>query len=161
MRGALSAIVSLSLLLAAQCFAAALTRGPALQLADATGITVTFNTELPSIGQVHFGAMPGPLGSTASELVPTDTLGAVVLELDYDDGFVAFLNGVEIARQNVARAQLNTTLASASRASGLVEHRLVASPGLAIGDNVLAIEVHNVSAASSDLFLSARLRCRG
>ena len=76
-------------------------------------------------------------------------------------GFVASLNGVEFARQNVLAAQDSSTVAGASRERGLLEHRLVLAPpaGLLVaGDNVLAIEVHNVASTSSDLYLSAQLR---
>ena len=84
----------------------------------------------------------------------------LTLEIDFDDGFVASLNGVEISRQNVPLGQTGATLASAAHQWGVVsEHRLVVPPGLLVsGDNVLAIEVHNVALSSSDLFLSARLR---
>ncbi|MFT3710683.1 MAG: metallophosphoesterase family protein [Archangium sp.] len=82
------------------------------------------------------------------------------LELDYDDGFVASLNGVEIARQNVWALQNADTLASADRERGLVQRYAVgprADQLLRDDANVLAIEVHNSSQFSSDLFLSARL----
>jgi hypothetical protein len=88
-------------------------------------------------------------------------LRELTLELDYDDGFVAYLNGVEISRQNVLPAQTSATLAGASRERGVLEHRLVRAPPQALlvpGDNVLAIEVHNVSSTSSDLVLTAQLR---
>jgi uncharacterized protein (TIGR03382 family) len=125
---------------------------------------------------------PQPIGYGSSVIVSNVSLGSEVslytrahftppvalqrlreltLELDYDDGFVAFLNGVEIARQNVLPAQSSSTLAGASRERGVMEHRLVRAPPQALlvpGDNVLAIEVHNVSATSSDLVLTARLR---
>jgi 3',5'-cyclic AMP phosphodiesterase CpdA len=101
---------------------------------------------------------------TRAHFTPGVELGRVrelTLEIDYDDGFVAFLNGVEIARQNVLAGQGSGTAAGASRERGLLEHRLIAAPPEALlvaGDNVLAIEVHNVAASSSDLFLTARLR---
>ncbi len=88
-------------------------------------------------------------------------LRELTLDLDYDDGFVASLNGVEVLRQNVPAAQTPATLASASREAGLVQRFTLAPPAAAIlrdtDDNVLAIEVHNVTASSSDLLLSARL----
>lgn len=82
------------------------------------------------------------------------------LELDYDDGFVASLNGVEVARQNVGASQGPDTLASADRERGLTQRYLVAPRAdvlLRDDTNVLAIEVHNSSGASSDLYLSLRL----
>ncbi|MBL8914881.1 MAG: metallophosphoesterase [Archangium sp.] len=82
------------------------------------------------------------------------------LELDYDDGFVASLNGIEIARQNVWALQGPDTAASADRERGLTQRYLVGPRADALlrdDVNVLAIEVHNASAFSSDLFLSVRL----
>lgn len=118
--------------------------------ASGLGTTVALGPEVTLYGRAHF-----------TPTVALDRLRELTLEVDYDDGFVAFLNGVEIARQNVVAAQNSGSLASASRESGLVEHRLIAEPpvGLLVsGDNVLAIEVHNVASTSSDLYLSARLR---
>lgn len=111
---------------------------------------VNLGTELTLYTRAHF-----------TPAVALQRLRQLTLELDYDDGLVAFLNGVEIARQNVLPAQTRSTLAGASRERGLFEHRLVQAPSqvaLVSGDNVLAIEVHNVSTTSSDLVLSARLR---
>lgn len=111
---------------------------------------VTLGSEVTLYTRAHF-----------TPAVALQRLRELTLELDYDDGFVAFLNGVEIARQNVLPAQTRTTLASSSRERGVLEHRLVQAPPQGIlvpGDNVLAIEVHNVSVTSSDLVLTARLR---
>lgn len=82
----------------------------------------------------------------------------LTLEVDYDDGFVAYLNGQEIARRGVAANQTFKTFAS-SHESGVFEvFRLPnAATVLQPGDNFLAIEVHNTSLTSSDLFLNARL----
>ena len=112
--------------------------------------TVALGSEGTLYTRTHF--TPGVALSRVRELT---------LAIDYDDGFVASLNGVEIARQNVPVAQTNTTLASASHQWGVwPEHRLVIpTEGLLLpGDNVLAIEVHNVALSSSELFLSAELR---
>lgn len=89
-------------------------------------------------------------------VLPPDAYASVTLLIDYEDGFVAFLNGVEISRQNVAAGHDATTRATAPRAAGLTEHRLLATPNLVAGDNVLAVEVHGVS-SSSPLFLNAEL----
>ena len=88
---------------------------------------------------------------------PADVRG-LTLEVDYDDGFVAFLNGQEVARRNVAANQSHLTFATAHE-SGVAE--VFTLPGAASllrsGDNFLAIEVHNTALSSSDLFLEARL----
>ncbi|HML74352.1 MAG TPA: choice-of-anchor D domain-containing protein [Anaerohalosphaeraceae bacterium] len=83
---------------------------------------------------------------------------ALTFTVDYDDGFVAFINGQEVTRRGVASGQNKDTSAAdheASAGSGgnppetidLSSHisKLVA------GSNVFAIEVHNAGIGSSDL----------
>jgi CotH kinase protein/Lamin Tail Domain/Chitobiase/beta-hexosaminidase C-terminal domain/Secretion system C-terminal sorting domain/Divergent InlB B-repeat domain len=83
---------------------------------------------------------------------------AAVLSIDYDDGFVAYLNGQEIARSsNISGTPTHTTLAVPEReASGLppeaypIDKATLANL-LLPGANVLAVEIHNTAAGSSDL----------
>ena len=91
---------------------------------------------------------------------PDDVLQAT-LHMDYDDGFVAYLNGEEIARSFMrpGTPSFNTP------ASGLHEAAIyqgdspepfpVANPKnlLRAGPNVLAVQVHNANETSSDLTL--------
>ncbi len=97
-----------------------------------------------------------------------DGLEAVIFDIDYDDGFVAYLNGIEIARGNLS----GNPPAWDGSADDYTEPRLIneappqrftienAQDLLVEGENVLAIQVHNFGATSSDLslipFLSAR-----
>jgi hypothetical protein len=86
-----------------------------------------------------------------------------VLHVDYDDGFVAYLNGVEIARANIGT--VNVPPAFDESATSYTEPLIVygGKPGTYIiqnyqtllqnGDNVLAIQVHNYGTGSSDLTL--------
>ncbi len=81
-------------------------------------------------------------------------INSLALEIDYDDGFVAYINGQEVARANMPVGQPSfDTLASGNRESGIaVLFNLDGFISLiGIGDNVLAIEIHNVSLTSSDL----------
>lgn len=94
---------------------------------------------------------------------------AALLAVDYDDGFVAYLNGTEIARGNAGEP--GEVLAWDAILDGWHEAVLYAggtpdlmdvNPGLLVsGTNVLAVEVHNNSISSSDftarpfLFLGA------
>lgn len=94
--------------------------------------------------------------------VVTDTalITRALLDIDYDDAFIAYINGVEIARNNVGNpANYNTP--------AFGEHEAVMYNGgnperyeipkstlnscLVNGQNVLAIQVHNTSASSSDM----------
>ena len=89
----------------------------------------------------------------------------LLLHVDYDDGFVAYLNGIEIARANIGIPGIlpeYDELASGNReariySGGLPETFVHPDPSsiLQEGDNVLAIEVHNVASTSSDMSLFA------
>ena len=77
----------------------------------------------------------------------------------YDDGFVAYLNGKEIARDNINGAvRYNSTASSHpdSQAINFVEFPL---PGVSLipGENVLAIQIINQSSGSSDLLCEPEL----
>jgi len=84
---------------------------------------------------------------------------SLVLQMDYDDGFAAYINGVEIGRANL-RADRNN-FAGLARAAheaigerGLTPERFemqAADLPLRTGENVLAIQVHNYFAESTDL----------
>lgn len=83
----------------------------------------------------------------------------LVLRVSFDDGFVAYLNGSEVARDNVPLNQTNTTLASSSQEAGTFEvYDLAAARGaLRAGRNVLAVQGHNSSLSSNDFSLNPEL----
>lgn len=77
-----------------------------------------------------------------------------------DDGFVLYLNGKEIFRENMP----DGTITYATVASGNADERVfptktftLASGDLREGTNVLSVEVHNASLASGDLGLDVSL----
>ena len=91
----------------------------------------------------------------------------LVLSCDYDDGFVAYINGVEIARDNIG-----TPLVWNTFATNVIDAQMLSTTGkyrnykipksiwtsfLSNGVNRLSIEVHNASATSSDLLITAFL----
>lgn len=86
---------------------------------------------------------------------------SMALSIDYDDAFVAYLNGQEIARSgNISGTPTNTTLAEADHEAAMytggnpeafVFDEALVSSLLLPGNNVLAVEIHNVSDQSSDL----------
>ena len=92
-----------------------------------------------------------------------DSVAQAYFHVDYDDGFVAYLNGIEIARNNVdvtLNFPVAATLADANHEAsmyqgGLPEEYIINKSQLQSilvnGKNVLAVQVHNVSSTSSDL----------
>ena len=92
--------------------------------------------------------------------------GQVELVIDYDDGFVAYLNGVEVARRNTGAAQSfpwHSQPAFNAKTAGTAETISlgVASTLLRTGGNVLAIQIHNSDQANGQLYCSATLRLAG
>ncbi|MFN6943519.1 MAG: PKD domain-containing protein [Cytophagaceae bacterium] len=83
----------------------------------------------------------------------------MIFSMDYDDGFIAYINGVEIARENMTSTAYNawaTTYTDPVMSSGGVPGSYTISRGqlreiLVEGTNVLSVQTHNVSAVSSDL----------
>jgi hypothetical protein len=74
-----------------------------------------------------------------------------------DDGLVAYLNGVEVYRFGVAANQTFTTTATdhENKSEGPFD---IPSAALVSGDNVLAVEVHQGSATSSDVVFALELK---
>lgn len=83
------------------------------------------------------------------------------LDIDYDDGFVAYLNGKEVARAQMTGVMpaYNAVAINDREAEiyqgGKPQRFYVPNPQTILqdGENVLCIQVHNVSANSSDLSL--------
>ncbi|MCP4547617.1 MAG: hypothetical protein GY835_14250 [bacterium] len=90
-----------------------------------------------------------------------DNIRQLYLHIDYDDAFVARLNGVEIVRVNIGSGEVewNEAAHSSSEAlmyrGGLPACWCVEDPAalLVPGDNVLAVEVHNSSHGSDLSFI--------
>ncbi len=81
----------------------------------------------------------------------------LVARLLFDDGGVVYLNGTEILRTNVAPGQGYLTPAFATGENSLATNS--ASPALLVtGTNVLAVEIHQQLATSSDLSFDFELR---
>jgi parallel beta-helix repeat protein len=82
------------------------------------------------------------------------------LVIDYDDGFIAFLNGVEVARRAMPAGPANYQTLAASHEAGTPETITLgrAVDLLQAGANILAIEGHNTSSTSGDFSLIPALR---
>ncbi|MEM7014187.1 MAG: PQQ-binding-like beta-propeller repeat protein, partial [Verrucomicrobiota bacterium] len=80
---------------------------------------------------------------------------SLILRINYDDGFIAYINGQEIARRGVSEGRV-----SSHEASGFENIDLEKVP-LLKGRNVLALEGHNTSKGSSDFTLDPVLIATG
>ncbi len=87
-------------------------------------------------------------------------LASLTLKLLYDDGFVAYLNGVEIQRASFAATPAWNSRAGASRNAGSTFSSYDVSGSLNAlrqGENVLAIQGMNSSSSSDDLLIVGQL----
>ncbi|MBJ06409.1 MAG: hypothetical protein CMO40_04725 [Verrucomicrobiaceae bacterium] len=112
-----------------------------------------------------------PMGTTSAyarftfELVEQSTLDALTavnLRLQYDDGFVAYLNGVQVASANAPALPAWNSLATAQRstATGANLDTFSITPfknQLRVGTNVLAIQVFSSGNTSKALLCSPEL----
>jgi hypothetical protein len=91
------------------------------------------------------------------------TVLRALLQVDYDDAFVAYLNGVEFARANIGQPGIRPTY---NESANTAREALIYQGGLPEvfqitniqallqpGENVLAIQLHNYGISSSDLSL--------
>jgi len=96
------------------------------------------------------------------EITDPNNVSQAYLHIDYDDAFVAYLNGVEIARSNIGQPGI---IPAFDTPADNYDHEAVMYQGgqpekylienvvdyISAGINVLAIQVHNHSTTSSDL----------
>lgn len=97
-----------------------------------------------------------PFELSASQL---EDIASLNLEVIFDDGFVASINGIEIQRYNApATVQYNSLATENHEASGYESFTISnISNLLQEGENVLAIHALNVSLSSSDFIINAKL----
>jgi len=106
---------------------------------------------------------PGYLSVFLRHTFSVPDLAAVdqlILQVDYDDGFAAYLNGVEVARENLSGnpPAFDVRSADSHEAGDPVEYDLTSQKALLVeGANVLAIQAHNYNATSSDLSMIPEL----
>jgi hypothetical protein len=105
----------------------------------------------------------------------TENILELLAHIDYDDAFVAYLNGIEVARANIGSPgdltpywESATTDHEAQMYEGgepILFDLSNFKSALNTGENVLAVQVHNVSSSSSDMsfipFLTLKIATRG
>ncbi|MGL1888111.1 MAG: CotH kinase family protein [Reichenbachiella sp.] len=136
---------------------------------DAQWIDLAFDDSLWGTGNAGFGysddddntVLPDPTTSVYLRknfsIVDLAAINLVYLHMDYDDGFVAYLNGIEIARDQMSGNpplfdQFSDGLHESLLYQGIAPERFEIDVSLLVeGNNILAVEVHNESTTSSDL----------
>ena len=88
-----------------------------------------------------------------------ESIASLALSLKRDDGAIVYLNGTEVARDNLAEGDVTfeTTASNASDDGQNFHDFTVDSSHLEAGSNVLAVEVHQVSTTSTDLSFDLKL----
>ena len=106
-------------------------------------------------------ATPSILMRREFQLADTADITHLIMHADYDDGFIAYVNGIEIMRSdNISGSPLYNAFTTTDREAqmhtggvpeSLLIDRQLMKAVLRNGTNVLAVRVHNASANSSDL----------
>jgi hypothetical protein len=126
----------------------------AVQFAPSTLVAATNGNVIPMLGA------NSSIYSRQSFLVPDPAVIAeLTLRVKYNDGFVAYLNGTEVARRNAPVTPVWNSAATGTNSPALAED--IALPGavalLATGTNVLAIQGLNISAGDASFHLEPQL----
>lgn len=91
---------------------------------------------------------------TASEAAKAN----MIFDLTYDDGAVVYLNGVEVWRVNMPGGAINYLTASSSDSGDNATATTTLANALVTGTNVVAVEIHQRTATSSDISFNLDLR---
>ena len=97
-------------------------------------------------------------------LTDTSKIVQAILNIDYDDGFIAFINNVEIARSNLglvtgdhppfsqfANGQHEAQMYQSGDPEGFIISKKKLSSLMINGSNLFSIQVHNATANSGDM----------
>lgn len=119
-------------------------------------ITTDLSAAMLNVSASAYVRLPFTLADPASVEV-------LELLLAYNDGFVAYLNGAEVARRNAPATPAHDSAALEVRdpSASLTPEAIPLSafrPHLVAGENVLAIHALNASAADTSFYLSPELK---
>ncbi|MGK0188397.1 MAG: hypothetical protein ACI9R3_004191 [Verrucomicrobiales bacterium] len=118
--------------------------------------------DYPDLTGIDASGMQGVNGSIyirvsfeITDQTAKDAIGSMVLNMKYEDGFVAFINGTEIASANKPSTLTwdSTATGSNSDSNAVIFEEFDASAGVAaldVGSNMLAIQLMNSSRGGSD-----------
>lgn len=87
------------------------------------------------------------------------SFSSLSLEMLFDDGFVAYINGKKVAEENVPGSLSYNSVASGSHEADAYEVYVVSDiiSDLKVGENILAIQALNQNLTSSDFIINAKL----
>ena len=85
------------------------------------------------------------------------SVSAVTLSINIDDGYIAWINGVEVGRYNVPAGEPTIATAAVTAAEPVVQTHSVPINVLRAGTNVITIQAFNANLTSSDLYVDANL----
>lgn len=85
------------------------------------------------------------------DVVDPDAIGSLTVRLLRDDGAVVYVNGVEVFRKNMPAGTIGYGTLASGTAENAVDVEDLGPDVLVAGVNVIAVEVHQASADSSDL----------
>jgi hypothetical protein len=123
-----------------------------LQLSPLYSLTATGNlASMYNVNASVYARVPFNVGST-------NGLSGVTLRVKYNDGFVAYLNGSEVARRNApAVIDWNSAATSAHSSASSEDIIVPGTAGLLAGNNMLEVQGLNLHATNSDFFFEPQL----
>lgn len=152
---------------------------PATSEPPSDWMNLSFNDETWEQGPGGIGYADGDDSTTISNVnslylrrvfsvSDTSLIERIILDIDYDDAFVAYLNGVEISRSyNITdetpsyNSTLTTWIEAKMYQGGQPERSEIEKTLLSNGENILSVHIINNNISSSDLsarvFLSAQI----
>jgi len=136
------------------------------------GVGYDMDTDYDGLISLDVGAYMHSRSTTCYVRIPfvfndnVEDFNSLSLNVRYDDGFVAYLNGVEVAGRNVGPAPVWNGAAAADHpdSEAMWFEKIDISSSLDLlqqGSNLLAIHGMNSSAADSDFLISVELRAAG
>src|SRR5437773_10118872 len=145
--------------LAADEIARLLQSGSATPVDFGPSIVTDVRTNMQTVNSSAFIRIPFAVANPAD-------IAQLTLRLKYDDGFVAWLNGQEIARRNAPDAPAWNSTATGGRSDEVAVQfeDFNVSPFaslLQVGANVLAIQGLNIDATNTDFLIQAELVATG
>ncbi|MGG9971156.1 metallophosphoesterase [Ferruginibacter sp. SUN002] len=122
------------------------------------------NTNIPEDASAGGGGIAGARYTTMYfrkiiNIASINAYASFQINTKFDDGIVIWINGVEAFRNNIAANPSYATFATAAMTNNGADiySTTIASSFFNSGDNIIAVEIHQNQAGSSDLFFDMEL----